>query len=59
MIQTRGPQLIESLTDRYVSETVGIIDEYVERVTDSLRNEVGCTCTYPPTYLHTCTCTCT
>lgn len=41
MIQTRGPQLIESLTDRYVSETVGIIDEYVERVTDSLRNQVG------------------
>ena len=45
MIQTRGPQLIESLTDRYVSETVGIIDEYVERVTDSLRNQVGSTCT--------------
>jgi len=41
MIQTRGPQLIQSITDRYVSETVGLIDEYVERVIDSLRYEVG------------------
>ena len=84
MIQTRGPQLIQSITDRYltskicifvrvlhyhvfrcdfksclcgfnslhfiandltqirryVSETVGLIDEYVERVIDSLRYEV-------------------
>ena len=84
MIQTKGPQLIQSITDRYltskicifvrvlhyhvfrcdfksclcgfnslhfiandltqirryVSETVGLIDEYVERVIDSLRYEV-------------------
>lgn len=41
MIQTRGPQLISTLTDTYVSETVNIIDEYVVRVIDTIRQEVG------------------
>merc|ERR550519_3076449 len=34
-------KFIQSITDRYVSETVGIIDEYVERVLESIRFEVG------------------
>ena len=41
MIQTEGPQLIASLTDQYVSETVDIIDEYVERVVTKIQTEVG------------------
>ena len=30
MIQTEGPELISSLTDQYVTETVDIIDDYVQ-----------------------------
>ena len=41
MIQTEGPELISSLTDQYVTETVDIIDDYVLRVTDKIQNEVG------------------
>lgn len=41
MIQTEGPELIASLTDQYVSETVDIIDEYVERVVTKIQGEVG------------------
>jgi len=41
MIQTEGPELIASLTDQYVSETVDIIDEYVERVVTKIEGEVG------------------
>eukprot|EP00092_Neocalanus_flemingeri_P006838 GFUD01007383.1.p1 GENE.GFUD01007383.1~~GFUD01007383.1.p1 ORF type:complete len:948 (+),score=147.14 GFUD01007383.1:408-3251(+) len=41
MIQKDGPELISSLTDQYVTETVEIIDEYVDRVIDSIRYEVG------------------
>ena len=39
--QTDGPELIGTITDQYVSETVGIIDEYVERVIDKIQYEVG------------------
>merc|ERR1712016_398287 len=41
MIQTEGPELISSLTDQYVTETVDIIDDYVLRVTDKIQNEGG------------------
>merc|ERR1719384_1739343 len=41
MIQTEGPELIASLTDQYVSETVDIIDEYVKRVVTKIQGEVG------------------
>ena len=37
MIQKDGPELISSLTDQYVTETVEIIDEYVDRVIDNIR----------------------
>jgi len=36
-----GPELIGDLTEKYVAETVGLIDEYVERVIESIQTEVG------------------
>ena len=41
MIQTEGPELITTLTDQYVTETVDIIDDYVGRVTEKIQTEVG------------------
>eukprot|EP00092_Neocalanus_flemingeri_P012480 GFUD01013453.1.p1 GENE.GFUD01013453.1~~GFUD01013453.1.p1 ORF type:complete len:941 (-),score=227.62 GFUD01013453.1:453-3275(-) len=41
VIRSKGPQLIGDLTGRYVSETVGLIDEYVDRVLTSIEREVG------------------
>lgn len=40
-IQNEGPMLIAELTDQYVSETVDIIDQYVERVVAKIQTEVG------------------
>eukprot|EP00090_Calanus_glacialis_P030997 TRINITY_DN5063_c0_g1_i1.p1 TRINITY_DN5063_c0_g1~~TRINITY_DN5063_c0_g1_i1.p1 ORF type:complete len:942 (-),score=271.59 TRINITY_DN5063_c0_g1_i1:188-3013(-) len=41
VIRSRGPELIGDLTERYVTETVGLIDEYVDRVISSIQGEVG------------------
>jgi len=41
VIRNKGPELIGDLTEKYVAETVGLIDEYVERVIDSIQTEVG------------------
>merc|ERR1719483_1026117 len=41
MIQKDGPELISSLTDQYVTETIEIIDDYVNRVIDTIQYEVG------------------
>merc|ERR1719347_761780 len=41
MIRTKGPELVGTLSDSYVSETVGIIDEYVTRVVQSIEEEIG------------------
>ena len=40
IIQKDGPELISSLTDQYVTETVEIIDDYVDRVINAIQNEV-------------------
>ena len=40
MIQKDGPELISSLTDQYVTETIEIIDDYVDRVIDTIQYEV-------------------
>ena len=39
MIQKDGPELISSLTDQYVTETIEIIDDYVNRVIDTIQYE--------------------
>ena len=41
ILQTEGPELITSLTDQYVGETVDIIDSYVSRVSSRIQTEVG------------------
>ena len=41
ILQTEGPELITSLTDQYVGETVDIIDCYVSRVSSRIQTEVG------------------
>jgi len=41
VIRSKGPELIGDLTESYVSETVGLIDEYVDRVITSVESEVG------------------
>lgn len=41
MIQKDGPELISSLTEQYVTETIEIIDDYVDRVIDTIQHEVG------------------
>jgi len=41
MIQKDGPELISSLTEQYVTETIDIIDDYVARVIDTIEYEVG------------------
>ena len=43
IIQKDGPELISSLTDQYVTETVEIIDDYVDRVINAIQNEVTST----------------
>jgi prominin 1 len=40
-LRSEGPQLVDRLTDQYVNETVGLIDDYVERVINHTRNRVG------------------
>ena len=41
VIRTRGPELIGDITEKYVAETVGLIDEYVDKVINSIQTEVG------------------
>merc|ERR1719328_587449 len=41
VLRKSGPQLVDQLTDQYVNETVGLIDQYVERVIGHTRNRVG------------------
>ena len=41
ILQTEGPELITSLTDQYVGETVDIIDFYVSWVSFRIQTEVG------------------
>lgn len=40
-LRSEGPLLIDTLTDKYVNETVGLIDGYVERVINLTENYVG------------------
>ena len=40
-LRTEGPQLIDTLAGKYVNETVGLIDVYVERVINLTQNYVG------------------
>ena len=40
-LRDEGPQLVDKLTDRYVNETVGLIDAYVERVINHTKDRVG------------------
>ena len=40
MIQKDGPELISSLTEQYVTETIDTIDDYVARVIDTIEYEV-------------------
>lgn len=40
-LKTEGPQLVDTLASRYVNETVGLIDAYVERVINHTHNYVG------------------
>jgi len=40
-LQSKGPELISDLTESYVSEMVNLIDDYVERVVDKSKYEVG------------------
>jgi len=41
VIRNQGPELIGELAEKYVTETVGLIDEYVDRVITSVQAEVG------------------
>lgn len=41
VIQNDGPELVASLTEQYVTETVDIIDNYVDRVISTIQYEVG------------------
>lgn len=40
-LRSEGPQLIDTLAEKYVNETVGLIDVYVERVINMTENHVG------------------
>ena len=40
-LRSEGPQLIDTLAEKYVNETVGLIDVYVERVINMTENYVG------------------
>jgi len=40
-LRNEGPTLIDTLTDKYVNETVMLIDGYVERVINLTENYVG------------------
>ena len=40
VIQNDGPELVASLTEQYVTETVDIIDNYVDRVISTIQYEV-------------------
>lgn len=40
-LRSKGPQLVDSLAEKYVNETVGLIDVYVERVINMTENYVG------------------
>lgn len=40
-LRKEGPELVDQLTDLYVNETVGLVDNYVERVINRTENQVG------------------
>lgn len=40
-LRSEGPELIDRLADQYVAETVGLIDDYVDRVINHTQTRVG------------------
>lgn len=40
-LRSEGPELVIKLTDQYVNETIGLIDDYVERVITRTQQDVG------------------
>jgi len=41
VIRKEGPTLVRQLSQQFVSETAGLVDEYVDRVVKGVRGEVG------------------
>ncbi len=40
-LRTEGPKLVDQLANSYVNETIGQIDDYVERVVNLTQNHIG------------------
>ncbi len=40
-LREQGPELVDSLTNKYVNETTALIDEYVDRVVEHTHGRVG------------------